>query len=94
MRKLAFVLLLLIPGCMEPGSDNQKRQVMVSEDKVNQFRMERIALVRDSLAYDGYRGIYIITDTKTHKTYFGVSGIGITETGSHLAGKVQVEDER
>lgn len=37
---------------------------------------------------------YIITDTKTGTEYIGVSGIGITETGSHQAGKARVADER
>ncbi|HCJ5492477.1 TPA: hypothetical protein NUW79_003117 [Escherichia coli] len=38
---------------------------------------------KDSLAYDGERGIYTITDNKTGKEFVGVSGVGIAELGSH-----------
>lgn len=58
------------------------------------FNVERVGVFRDDLSYDGRRGIYIMTDTKTGKEFVGVSGIGISELGSHPAGKVRVSDER
>ena len=56
--------------------------------------VERIDVVADSLAYGGARGVYVIRDTKTGQEFIGVSGIGISETGSHQSGKTQRTDER
>jgi len=64
-----------------------------SEQVVN-YSVTRVAVFGDDLAYGHHRGIYEITDNKTGKKYFGVSGIGIYEVGSHPAGKSTVQDER
>lgn len=56
--------------------------------------IERIAVMRDDIAYNNVRGLYIIRDTQTGAEYIGVSGIGISETGSHSAGKTRTRDER
>ena len=47
------------------------------------YSVERVGLFADTLAYHGQRGIYIIKDKDTGKEYIGVSGIGISEAGSH-----------
>lgn len=98
MRKLFFCVLLLLAGCERDADDYQKIQaapVSIPTQQQNaRFDVERIQVFGDSLSYNNKRGIYIITDKKTGKEYFGVSGIGITETGSHLAGKVTIADER
>ena len=54
----------------------------------------RVGMFRDMIAYNGTRGVYVIRDKKTGREFIGVSGVGIAETGSHLAGKVIVADER
>ena len=58
----------------------------------------RIGVFEDDLAYKSKRGVYLIRDEKTGKEYLGVSGIGISELGSHsqMAGKVMTtrQDER
>jgi len=46
------------------------------------------------LAYKKLRGIYEIIDNKTGKKYLGVSGVGISEVGSHSSGKNSARDER
>ena len=56
--------------------------------------VERIGVVADSLAYGGSRGVYVIRDKQTGQEFIGVSGIGISETGSHQSGKTQKRDER
>lgn len=56
--------------------------------------MELLDVVWDDLAYDNRRGIYVVTDTETGQQYIGVSGIGVTELGSHLSGKTRASDER
>ena len=70
-------------------------------EKVNpddRVQVRRLSVIEDTIAYGDRRGVYLITDTKTGREYIGVSGVGITETGSHdeYSGKYhhQVEDER
>jgi len=57
-------------------------------------KVERIAVIPDDLAYGDRRGVYVITDSVTGAQFIGVSGVGITEVGSHRAGKQSVRDER
>lgn len=66
-------------------------QLLQAHDRVS---IERIGVIEDDLAYSKRRGIYIITDKKTGKEFIGVSGVGISETSSHLAGETSVSDER
>lgn len=58
------------------------------------FVVRRVDVVVDSVAYNGKRGVYVITDTKTGAEFVGVSGVGISELGSHRSGKTTVTDER
>jgi hypothetical protein len=58
------------------------------------YKIIRVGTFEDDLAYDNKRGIYEIIDTKTGREYFGISGIGITEVGSHSSGNNTIEDER
>ncbi len=51
------------------------------------FELVRVQNFTDNLSYSNYRSVYILTDKKTGKEYVGVSGIGITELGSHNCGK-------
>lgn len=48
----------------------------------------------DKLAYEDVRGIYIIRDSETGKEFVGISGIGISELGSHASGDDTIKDER
>lgn len=66
------------------------------EPAVNAGRVNltRIGIVEDDAAYNGRRAIYIIVDRKTGQEFIGVSGIGISETGSHQCGKTRCTDER
>lgn len=58
----------------------------------------RIGVFEDDLAYNSRRGVYLIRDEKTGNEYLGVSGIGISELGTHLqiVGKAMTsrQDER
>lgn len=107
-KMLMLVSLLLIAGCEETEQERVSReqwriaQTVVpvaksvapaarSDDRIT---VRRIGLVTDNLAYNGARGVYVINDSETGKEYIGVSGIGITETGSHKSGKATAQDER
>jgi hypothetical protein len=74
--------------------NTNKWQPTVSEITPERIKIVRTAVFRDDLAYNSVRGVYIITDTQTGKEYIGISGVGISETGSHRAGKSSVSDER
>lgn len=55
----------------------------ISVENSDRITVKRISVISDNMAYRGERGIYVIVDNETGKEYIGVSGIGITETGSH-----------
>lgn len=67
---------------------------IISENLESRYEVTRVEIFGDNLAYEGKRGIYEIIDHKTGKHYFGISGIGITEIGSHTEDKTTVKDER
>lgn len=83
---------LLCGGCSPEPDTTMGVTTPVSTSA--RITVTRIGVIEDSLAYSDRRGIYIITDTKTGKEYVGVSGIGISELGSHSSGKTTVSDER
>lgn len=97
MKKAILIATLALAGCnVTPDMSDAGDPTManaVSDGK--RFRVERVEVFRDLLAYDDKRGIYIIRDKETGREYVGVSGIGITEIGSHSCGKSCIdEDER
>lgn len=69
----------LVSACSEPA--NQKLEPMA--ENYGKIEVSRIAVLEDPLAYDNRRGIYIIRDTRSGKEFIGISGIGISELGSH-----------
>lgn len=95
--KLIFALALLgtLAGCeVDEGvkqSQNAKQVTILSSDR---FKIERVSIFRDRLAYGTERGVYVITDTETGQEFVGVSGVGISELGVHKSGKTQISDER
>lgn len=98
-KKAVFILLPLLSACdVTPESRAQYEQrsqaTYVIAKTTDLVKVTRIGVVNDDLAYDGKRGVYEITDTRTGQTFIGVSGIGIAEVGSHMAGKSSIRDER
>lgn len=95
---LAFVLILA--GCDGPEPDMAMQQrsaakpVTAPSAEQQRFTVARVGVFRDDLAYGYNRGIYVIVDTKTGQEFVGVSGIGISELGSHSSGKTTAGDER
>jgi hypothetical protein len=83
-----IVLVALVAGCSTPST--QPMPIQPS----SRFKVERVGVIEDDLAYGSRRGIYLITDTETGKTYVGVSGVGISDVGSHQVGKTRTRDER
>lgn len=92
---LAGLVAIALISCEEPEPTiKMKTESEMSEIITSRYSVNRIAVFEDDLAYDGKRGIYEIKDNRTGKIYLGVSGIGITELGSHYAGEGSVSDER
>lgn len=65
-----------------------------NEIDLHRFEIKRVGVIKDDLAYNDRRGIYILKDRATGKEFVGISGVGISELGTHSAGKTQVSDER
>lgn len=99
MNKLKLIVALValgtLAGCdVDEGvkqSENAKKVTILSSDR---FKIERVSIFRDRLAYGNDRGVYVITDTRTGQEFVGVSGVGISELGSHQSGKTHISDER
>lgn len=92
---LAIALLPLLASC-GPEADTPLAVTtpMYSVQNTPRLQVTRIGVFADDLAYGNKRGLYVIEDRKTGAEYIGVSGIGITEVGSHQSGKSRISDER
>lgn len=92
---LPMALLIALIGCMPSADTPMQKQLPVESQRI---QITRIGVIEDDLAYHERRGIYIIKDTQTGAEYIGVSGVGISELGSHTEkrGKnnVTITDER
>lgn len=93
MKYLIYIAaLMLLSGC-ELTQTEQKMEELKEHagnvaaaspvQKADRFSVRLVQIVRDDLAYNDRRGVYVITDHDTGKTFIGVSGIGISEIGSH-----------
>lgn len=92
-----FAAAVLLSGCKIERSPEERQRRMPAQLSVTsseRFKVERVQVIRDPLAYNGDRGIYLLTDTHTGQEFVGVSGVGISELGMHLSGKVNIQDER
>ena len=91
MKTLVLVLALCACG-RSPAPEELTLQV--NSESGSRFSVTAVGAFDDRLAYNGRRGIYVIRDTATGQEFVGVSGIGISELGSHKSGKRDVTDER
>ncbi|HFN3784855.1 TPA: hypothetical protein ACHFQM_004392 [Enterobacter hormaechei] len=99
--KIFIVIFSLLLSACDSGPEPAKSTMAVSSQlssDADRIKVTKMSEFRDTLAYDNWRGVYLIQDQQTGKEYIGISGIGISEVGSHtqLVGKVQqsVRDER
>lgn len=99
MKRIFMILTVAFVGGCGPDPNMAMREQVYNAPDVKiqpQQRVEvnRIGVFTDNLAYGNRRGVYVIKDTLTGKEFIGISGVGITETGSHSAGKSSTTDER
>ncbi len=95
---VAFALLLsACDASPEPAKSTMAVSSQLSAD-ADRISVTKMSEFRDGLAYGHWRGVYLIQDKQTGQEYIGISGIGISEVGSHsqMVGKVpqSVRDER
>ena len=84
---------LAIAACAPPPTMGMTTEQQTQAN--NDWEVRRVATFRDDLAYDSRRGIYVLTEKSTGREWVGISGIGISELGSHTCGKGCVTgDER
>ena len=96
---LMVSVMFVFSGCDEkkryPGVDGRgPSQMERVTDNTSDFSLIKKQTFYDEDAYGKTRSIYIIKDKVTGKEYIGVSGIGISERGSHTFGKSKLSDER
>ena len=97
---LALTLAFIFSGCESASSKypSVSGQVYKEEPKIisntSEFDLVKKQSFFDDDAYSQVRSVYVLKDKTTGKEYIGVSGIGISERGSHTSGKSTIEDER
>jgi hypothetical protein len=93
---LVFVFSFMLSACEKVSDMSIEQDDIKTSDygSSGRFKVERVSVFYDKLAYDRKRGVYVITDTETGKQFVGVSGVGVSELGSHPSGKVTATDER
>ena len=90
---IAPAIVLTLTAC-DPGPQPQNIDAGIVSASTR-FDVKKEAKFYDSEAYSNYRVIYVITDKKTGREYIGVSGVGVSEVGSHPTTKGQhATDER
>lgn len=95
--KTSRILLVGLLAMAIVGCDKTQINTPLQRQDANpqtRFLVERVGMFYDDLAYSDKRGIYLIRDLKTGQEFLGLSGIGISELGSHQSGKTQAMDER
>ena len=93
-------LALTISGCDDKSTRYQSVTEQIQqkqpkyESNTSEFELIKKQTFYDPDAYNRTRSVYVLKDKATGKEYIGVSGIGISERGSHTSGKSTIEDER
>ena len=97
-KAVAVLALLALAACSESPTMPMYQQEAAAKPAAVQdnprIKVTRIGVFTDTLAYGSTRGVYLIEDKVTGQEFIGISGVGISETGSHQSGKVRVRDER
>ena len=70
------------------------KPVVIAAEQSSRISVTEISRFEDSSAYRGYRKVFLFHDNTTGKEWIGVTGVGVSEVGSHQSGKMRAEDER
>lgn len=96
LKAAVAACVLLLAGCDQGPKAPTSQMGVASQMSADADRVSvtKLSEFHDGLAYNDTRGVYLIKDKQTGQEFIGVSGIGITELGSHKSGKTWHEDER
>lgn len=96
MKTATTILIAIACTACSPEPTMQMSESPDAIAATDDLRVEvtRVGVFRDTIAYGDMRGVYVIRDKKTGREFIGVSGVGVAETGSHMAGKTVIADER
>lgn len=97
MSKLLWLGLCVgLWGCSPAPSDTLEAggDAVGRTSDAGPVTIRRVAVIEDSTAYHRQRSVYIITDKETGQQWIGISGVGVSERGRHMAGKASIQDER
>ena len=87
MKRLTIFAALACVACGPTPDMPMRKQSAAAKpaEVVDNPRVEvvRIGVFEDDLAYENRRGVYLVTDKETGQSFIGISGVGITEVGSH-----------
>lgn len=104
MKKAILGLSLIVGSIFLGGCDNpqdlytnvgapQTNRTEIIQD-TGRFDLRKVQTFFDKDSYSSTRSVYILKDKQTGKEFIGISGIGISELGSHTSGKSTIADER
>jgi hypothetical protein len=82
VKKLILIAALFLAAC-DQKPDAALIDSTVSTADTGRFQVKEMARFRDSDAYNNSRKIFLITDKDSGKEFIGVSGVGISEVGTH-----------
>ena len=94
MKYLFLLFFIVFTGCQTETYKIQTPDNGELAGANGRFEVKKVQSFLDYDAYNGSRSIFIITDTNSNKEYIGISGVGISELGSHMVGKTHITDER
>jgi hypothetical protein len=79
---IGAIAMSMLSGC-GPKADTPLNIESPASMSNTLIEVKRVGVFDDELAYGGKRGVYRITDKQTGKEFIGISGVGISELGSH-----------
>lgn len=75
---------LALAACRPPPQIGTLSLAETTGENGKRYGLELQQVVLDPLAYNRTRGVYVLRDKQTGREWIGVSGIGLSELGSHL----------
>lgn len=90
---VAMIVPIFLPKAPQPP-EPQKIDLNTNRAYDDRVTVTKISTFRDLDAYSNSRAVYLIRDNVTKKEFIGISGVGISELGSHSNGDDNVSDER
>lgn len=96
--RTAFLIVVLLAVMLLTGCSRDIQTgvmpTLIGQTNNDRFEVKLVQVFRDDLAYGYLRGIYILKDKKSGKEYLGISGVGISEIGTHSDGDDTIKHEK